>query len=80
MIERTLGNLERVLRLLAGIGLLAWALERPVLNGIEWFVILISVFLIMNGVFSRCYLWYVLDINSCDPAADPDCRRDPSCR
>ncbi len=79
MIDRNLGNLERIVRLLAGIGLLVWALDRPALNGIEWFVILISTFLIMNGIFSRCYLWYVLDLNSCDPE-DPDCSRDPTCR
>ena len=61
MIEKNLGNAERVIRLLAGLALLAWALSRPQLNGIEWFVMLTSSFLILNGIFSRCYLWYVLD-------------------
>ena len=78
MIEKNLGNIERVFRLLAGIGLLAWALSRPELNGIEWFVMLISRFMILNGIFSRCYLWYVLDLNTCE-GNDINCRSEPDC-
>lgn len=66
MIERNLGNIERVFRLLAGLLLSAWAVTSAQMNGIEWFVMAISVLLIMNGIFSRCYLWYVLDIDSTD--------------
>ncbi len=64
MIEKNLGNIERLLRLFTGLFLAGWALSQPVLNGIEWFVIVISVALILNGVFQRCYLWYVLDIDT----------------
>ncbi len=78
MIERNLGNVERVVRLAAGIALLVWATLQPVLNGIEWFVMIISAALIMNGIFSRCYLWYVLDINSCG-SGEEDCPTDPTC-
>lgn len=78
MIERNLGNVERVVRLLFGLLFLVWTLMQPALNGIEWFVLVISTFLILNGIFSRCYLWYILDINSCNEG-DRDCRRDPSC-
>jgi hypothetical protein len=79
MIEKNLGNIERVIRLLAGILLFSWALTRPTLNGTEWFVMLISMALILNGVFQRCYLWYVLDINAASihenkPATDPYCQ------
>ncbi len=78
MIERNLGNIERVVRLMLGLALLGWALMQPSLNGAEWFVIAISAFLMMNGIFSRCYLWYILDINTCDPR-DEDCHREPMC-
>ena len=78
MIERNLGNVERVVRLVLGLLLLGWALAQSALNGIEWFVVLISTFLILNGIFSRCYLWYVLDINTC-PRGDEGCHRDPTC-
>ncbi len=64
MIERNLGNIERILRLMAGLLLGAWAIAQPALNGVEWFVIVISLALILNGVFQRCYLWFVLDINT----------------
>ena len=64
MIERNLGNVERVFRLLFGVLVGSWALLQPALNAGEWFVIIISLFLILNGIFSRCYLWYVLDIDT----------------
>ena len=75
MIERNLGNAERVFRLLFGLIFGGWALLQPALNAVEWFVIIISLFLILNGIFSRCYLWYVLDI---DTHSDGD-ERSPHC-
>ncbi len=64
MIERNLGNIERVVRLFLGIAFAAWAFLQPNMNIIEWFVVGISLALILNGIFSRCYVWYMLDINS----------------
>lgn len=78
MIEKNLGNVERLVRLAFGVLFLGWAFKQPALNGVEWFVIVISVALILNGIFSRCYLWFVLDLNSCPPD-EPDCSRDPTC-
>jgi len=74
MIERNLGNFERVLRLLAGLAIGIWALAQPNMNGIELFVMVISILLMMNGIFSRCYLWFVLDINSCSDNSE-ECRQ-----
>lgn len=64
MIDRNVGNLERVVRLLIGLVFAVWAISQPYLNGIEWFVIIVSVMLMLNGIFSRCYLWYLLDIDT----------------
>jgi Inner membrane protein YgaP-like, transmembrane domain len=64
MIERNLGNVERVTRLLLGIAFAVWALVQPTMNGIEWFVVAVSLALIVNGIFSRCYFWYLLDIDT----------------
>jgi hypothetical protein len=64
MIDRNLGNIERVVRLFMGLAFVGWALSQPYLNGIEWFVIIVSLMLILNGIFSRCYLWYVLEIDT----------------
>ena len=64
MIEKNLGNIERVLRLSIGLVFAVWTVSQYPLNGVEWFISLISLFLILNGIFSRCYLWYVLDVNT----------------
>ncbi len=64
MIERNLGNIERVGRFILGVVFMVWALLQPAMNGIEWFVIIVSLSLILNGIFSRCYVWYLLDINT----------------
>ncbi len=78
MIERNLGNAERVLRLLAGALLLVWALGRDFMHLVDWFVVAVSIALILNGIFSRCYLWYVLDINTCQ-SGDKDCEPEATC-
>jgi hypothetical protein len=78
MIERNLGNSERVLRLLAGVLLLVWALGQDVMQLVDWFVVAVSSALILNGIFSRCYLWYVLDINTCQ-GGGKDCQPEASC-
>lgn len=64
MIERNLGNLERLLRIVVAMLLFSWALQAPYLSITEWFIGAVAVSLLLNGVFSRCYLWYVLDINT----------------
>jgi hypothetical protein len=37
---------------------------QPDVNGMDWFIATIALFLFLNGVFSRCYLWFVLDIDT----------------
>ena len=78
MIERNLGNAERVVRLLMGLVFLGWASQQTGMNTIDWFVVLVAVALVLNGVFSRCYLWFLLDINSCREGEE-DCRAEPTC-
>ncbi|MCB1729227.1 MAG: DUF2892 domain-containing protein [Halieaceae bacterium] len=65
MIDRNIGNVERLLRLAMGLALTLWAYQQNALNAVDWFVVVIAVALVLNGIFSRCYLWYVLDINTC---------------
>lgn len=71
MIDRNLGNAERIVRLFFGIIFGGWALSQPALNGVEWFITAVSLSLILNGIFSRCYLWYVLDVNTADEGDIP---------
>ena len=70
MIDRNLGNIERVVRLVIGLAFAGWTFTQPHLNGIEWFVMIVSLMLILNGIFSRCYLWYVLDIDTSGPESE----------
>lgn len=78
MIERNLGNIERLVRLTFGILFLAWSLTQPALRFTEYFVMVVATALILNGVFSRCYLWYVLDVNTCEHS-DENCDARPDC-
>ena len=78
MIERNLGNVERVVRLLCGLALFVWAIQRTDMNPVEWFVIVIATALMLNGIFSRCYLWYLFDINTCG-RGERDCYPDSTC-
>lgn len=64
MIEKNLGNIERVFRLVFGLVFGAWVIMQPNLDATAWFVLAVSMMLILNGVFSRCYLWFILDINT----------------
>jgi hypothetical protein len=41
MIERNLGNIERVVRLLFGAAFACWALLQPAMNGVEWCIVVI---------------------------------------
>ena len=71
MIEKNLGNIERVVRALMGLGLIIWAaVFQPSAPLVEWFALIIATMLLLNGIFSRCFMWYVLDINSCKDSAD----------
>ncbi len=64
MIERNLGNIERVVRVVFAVLLSAWLFNQPTFSAVELFVAITALFLFLNGVFSRCYLWFVLDINT----------------
>ncbi|ARN74369.1 YgaP family membrane protein [Oceanicoccus sagamiensis] len=68
MLERNLGNIERVIRLVFGLGLLFWAYTQTTMNAIDWFVVIISVMLVLNGIFSRCFIWWILGLNTFKPA------------
>lgn len=64
MIEKNLGNVERVIRLVFGICLAVFVFMQPHISLMEGFVFLVALCLILNGVFSRCFLWRALGINS----------------
>jgi len=67
MIEKNLGNIERLVRLAFGLGLTVFVLLQPHINALEIFVAVIALFLILNGVFSRCFFWWALGLNTFKP-------------
>jgi hypothetical protein len=74
MIERNLGNTERVLRLILGIILAGWAVSRGQADIPAAIALLAALALVLNFWFSRCYLWSLLGINTCNPE-DEECRQ-----
>ena len=67
MDEQNLGLIERAIRLLLGLGLGIWILMQPALGAVEWLALIAASFLILNGIFGRCYLWLLLRVNTCEP-------------
>jgi hypothetical protein len=65
MIKKNLSSIERWLRLAVGLLLGGWAVSRPELDAVAWAGVVASLFLVLNAVFGRCYLWHVLEISSC---------------
>ena len=68
MIDRNLGTIERVIRLGLGLAIVGAVISRPSLSAAEIFVGLAGLALILNGIFSRCYLWRFLNLSSCKDA------------
>ena len=66
MNEQNLGLIERAIRLLLGCGLGLWILMQPALGAVEWVASIAAIFLVLNGIFGRCYLWLLLDLNTCE--------------
>ncbi|MFN2329292.1 MAG: YgaP-like transmembrane domain [Chromatocurvus sp.] len=65
MIESNLGGTERVLRLIGAIILTAWVASRDSHDILTPLALLAATALTLNFLFSRCYLWALLGLNSC---------------
>ncbi len=59
-----LSPFERVFRTLLGCLLALIALSQPELGLLEIIVLIAAVFLILNGIWARCYLWRWLGLNT----------------
>lgn len=65
MFHPNLGRSERTIRLVLGVVLAAWVYRRPHPEALEFIASLAALFLVLNALLSRCYLWRVLGINTC---------------
>jgi hypothetical protein len=66
MIAPNLGETERAIRLLLGLGIGIWLVLQPSYSYFELFLAIISILLIINAITSRCYIWSWLGLNSCN--------------
>lgn len=64
MIDRNIGNVERLLRFTFGVGLILFLLSQPGVTAVEWFIGGIAAMLILNGISSRCFIWHWLGLNT----------------
>lgn len=64
MIERNLSHIERLVRFVFGLVFAVWTLAQPSLTVIDWLVFSVALMLMLNGIFSRCFLWWMLRINT----------------
>ncbi|HBO12933.1 MAG TPA: hypothetical protein DD491_09135 [Halieaceae bacterium] len=76
MINRNLGTIERLLRLAGAVLLSVWLLARGSHDILSVLAGVAALALFANAIFSRCYLWALLGINSCDPE-DEHCGAPP---
>lgn len=67
--KRNLGNFERIARLALGLVALAVAATRGSYGVSEAVITILGVFLVLNGLLGRCYLWKALGITTVRPNA-----------
>lgn len=65
MIAKNLGKPERIVRLLLGVLVAVLTAMQPEFGAFEGLTSVIALFLVLNGIFGRCYLWHLLEISSC---------------
>lgn len=60
-----LGKTERAVRLVLGVLIAGWIYRRPSPGALEAAAAVAALFLVLNALLSRCYLWRALGINTC---------------
>ena len=69
MFSPNLGKAERAFRLVVGAVLAAWVLVQPEPGAVEAIAGIAALFLVLNALSARCYLWRALGLNSCQRPA-----------
>lgn len=65
MFAPNLGKPERAVRLVLGLLLGGWVLLQREPGALEAICALAALFLVLNALYARCYLWRVLGLSSC---------------
>lgn len=64
MLERNLGNTERLVRFSIGVAMGTWLLLQAEWSALHWIATAAVAALLLNALTSRCYLWAALNITT----------------
>lgn len=70
--RKNLGGLERLVRAVIGAIAVVVVTRQPEIGLSETIVGLLAVFLLLNAITGRCYLWRLLGLNSADNTCGVD--------
>ncbi|WP_339338429.1 DUF2892 domain-containing protein [uncultured Oceanicoccus sp.] len=79
MINQNLSITERIVRSILGVIITLWAINQAEMNILEWVAAIAGVFLVLNAIFGRCYLWFWLNLDSCQQSYGDNCTNDSAC-
>lgn len=79
MINRNLGFIERMIRFVLGVIVTLWVMNQPEMNIVEWLAAIVGLLLVLNAIFGRCYLWFWLNLNSCQETYGDACAKSSAC-
>lgn len=79
MINRNLGFIERMIRFVLGVIVTLWVMNQPEMNIVEWIAAIVGLLLVLNAIFGRCYLWFWLNLDSCQETYGDDCAKNSAC-
>ncbi|MCV2871060.1 DUF2892 domain-containing protein [Defluviimonas sp. WL0050] len=64
MFKTNVGGIDRVIRILLGLALLAWWFFAPGM-GLRWLPLVLGIIALGTGLMSTCPLYSLLGINTC---------------
>jgi hypothetical protein len=64
MFKTNVGGIDRVLRIVAGLALIAWWFFAPGME-LRWLPLVLGIVALATGVLSTCPLYSVLGISTC---------------
>ncbi len=64
MFKTNVGNIDRVLRIVLGLALIAWWYFSPGM-GLRWLPLVLGIVALGTGLMSTCPLYSILGINTC---------------
>jgi hypothetical protein len=64
MFKTNVGNIDRILRIVLGIALIAWWYFAPGM-GLRWLPLVLGIVALATGLMSTCPLYSILGISTC---------------